>query len=93
MGSDCFSSLSLHTFYFSSSNDIPTGSSSSDIHTKQKLLNSKYERRPYSESVLRLAGRPPLPPDTSLIVARPVSEKVRRAQAYSIFFTPDMDLN
>ena len=77
----------------SSPNGIPTGSSSSDIHTKQKLLYSKYERRPYSESVLRLAGRPPLPPDTSLNVARPVSEKVRRAQAYSRYFTPDMDLN
>lgn len=77
---------------FSSPNDIPTGSSSSDIHTKQKLLYSKYERRPYSESVLRLAGRPPLPPDLSSNVTRPVSEKVRRAQAYSRYFTPDMDL-
>ena len=73
-------------------NDIPSGSSTSDRYTKQKLLYSKYERRPYSESVLRLAGRPPLPPETSPNVARPVSEKVRRAQAYSRYFTSDMDL-
>ena len=76
----------------SHTNEIPSGSSTSDINTKQKLLYSKYERRPYSESVLRLAGRPPLPPDTSSNVNRPVSEKVRRAQAYSRYFTPDLDL-
>ena len=78
----------------SHTSEIPSGSSTSDINTKQKLLYSKYERRPYSESVLRLAGRPPLPPDTSLHVNvnRPVSEKVRRAQACSRYFTPDMDL-
>ena len=71
---------------------IPSGPSTSDINTKQKLLYSKYERRPYSESVLRLAGRPPLPPDTSSNANRPVSEKVRRAQTYSRYFTPDLDL-
>ena len=76
----------------SHTNEIPSGSSTSDMNTKQKLLYSKYERRPYSESVLRLAGRPPLPPDTSTNVNRPVSEKVRRAQAYSRYFTPDLDL-
>ena len=72
--------------------DSHSGSSTSDVFTKQKLLYSRFERRPYSETVLRLAGRPPLPPETTNTVARPVSEKVRRAQAYSRYFTPDVDL-
>ena len=72
--------------------DLQSGSSTSDVYTKQKLLYSRFERRPYSETALRLAGRPPLPPEDSKTVARPVSEKVRRAQAYSRYFTPDVDL-
>ena len=72
--------------------DLQSGSSTSDVYTKQKLLYSRFERRPYSETAMRLAGRPPLPPEDSKTVARPVSEKVRRAQAYSRYFTPDVDL-
>ena len=72
--------------------DLQSGSSTSDVYTKQKLLYSRFERRPYSETALRLAGRPPLPPEDAKTVARPVSEKVRRAQAYSRYFTPDVDL-
>ena len=68
--------------------DLQSGSSTSDVYTKQKLLYSRFERRPYLETALRLAGRPPLPPEDSKTVARPVSEKVRRAQAYSRYFTP-----
>ena len=72
--------------------DLQSGSSTSDVFTKQKFLYSKFERRPYSETVLSLAGRPPLPPDPTPNVNRPVSEKVRRAQAYSRYFTPDLDM-
>ncbi|XP_045201307.2 uncharacterized protein LOC123554930 [Mercenaria mercenaria] len=62
------------------------GPSSSELRTKEKLMYSRFARRPQSESVLRNRGKPPIPPGTQL-KKRPVSDTVRK------YFTTDLDIH
>lgn len=69
-----------------------SGPSSSVQSTKQKLLYSRFARRPHSESVLRAAGKPPLPPGKDL-KTRPVSDTVRKSKLVSRYYTTDLDIH
>lgn len=71
---------------------VASGPSSSECNTKQKLMYSRFARRPQSESVLRRAAKPPLPPGSELKI-RPTSETVRRPHAFSKHFTTDLDIH
>ena len=70
-----------------------SGPSSSELSTKQKLIYSRFARRPQSESLPRMIKKPPLPPGTQLRT-RPVSDTVRKPNhASSTFFTTDLDIH
>lgn len=68
------------------------GPSSSEISTKNKLMYSRFARRPQSESVLRKGRKPPLPPGAELKM-RPVSDTVNRSHVTSRYFTTDLDIH
>lgn len=69
-----------------------SGTSTSEIYTKQKLLYAKFARRPKSETILDVNGKPPLPPDVELR-KRPASDTVRNTQYFSRYFSSDLDLH
>ena len=72
--------------------DVQNELSSSNIITKNKLIHSRRSRRPMSESVLRIAGKPPIPP-SHMQISRPHSDTVPRgARGYSRYMTVDTDL-
>lgn len=71
--------------------EVP-GSHASNDKTKQKLLYSRFSRRPQSESVLRGLGKPPLPPG-ALKKFRPASDTGRRTLNNSRYFTTDLDIH
>ncbi|XP_052783361.1 uncharacterized protein LOC128219576 [Mya arenaria] len=68
-----------------------SGPSTNALSTKQKLLYSRFNRRPYSETVLPSNNRPPLPPGKDIKI-RPASETQRKTQTFSRYFASDFDV-
>ncbi|KAH3777316.1 hypothetical protein DPMN_178756 [Dreissena polymorpha] len=73
------------------SDPVASGPTSSSLQTKQKLLYSRFARRPQSDSVLRMRGRPPLPPGNDVHL-RPTSETQRKIQTFCRNFASDLDI-
>ncbi|KAL4220328.1 hypothetical protein ACF0H5_020735 [Mactra antiquata] len=72
---------------------VESGPSSNDKITKQKLLYSRFARRPQSDYVARGMGKPPLPPGAVQKI-RPVSDTGQRSQFNSSrYFTTDLDIH